>query len=264
MAEYFNSNSESFGNGNRGNIEYSYYSRYSFLNNNQNISLRFEFRSGLMQIKLYTKVGDSWNSDPAEIVYLSPMKAYMLNEQIQKFRDYMNNTEKIDEKKAFGVNGGMGEKIAFIAFHTNKDKEVLITIGKFDGNGTIVEELTYTCQKNYNYALDWKNLAKMDLEKAYYNYAELDIIQKMVQDFSRSTSGAFGYGIHDTGRYDLARILNKLDPIYDKLGIERLSNPRYNNNRGTNNFLNSIGNSSENKVKDNHSEHGSIDDLLGI
>jgi hypothetical protein len=63
-------------------------------------------------------------------------------------------------------------------------------------------------------------------------------------------NGAIAYSFADLTRYDNARILGKLDPIYDKLGIERRS---YNNRgNGSNNFLNNTQSTSK-----------SIDDILG-
>ena len=256
---YFNSGSDN--NATRKTTpEYSYYSRFNFTNEDQTVSLRFEFRSGLLQFKLYTKDGNGyWGQEPKEIIYLSSAKAAMLDKQIEKFKEYVETAKKIDENVAFGVNGGMNEKVSFIAFHAKADKSTCITIGKFDGNGTITESLTYQLKKDYNYGLDWKNLQKMDIDKAFFNSLELEMIHNMVKDFARSMSGAMGYGIHDLGRYDLGRVLTKLDPIYDKLGIERMSSG-YNKPRGTNNFLNGVGSSSG----DTRSEHTSIDDLMGL
>ena len=260
---YFNSGSDNNAT-RRNSLEYSYYSRYTFTSADESVSLRFEFKSGLLQIKLYTRNTDTngWMSDPSEIIYLSPMKAKMLSEQIIKYKEYVNTSKKIDENVAFGVNGGLGERVSFIAFHSNSHKDIFITIGKFDGNGTITQKLTYQCPKDYNYGLNWKNLFEMDVEKSYYNYVELNMIHQMISDFSRSMSGAIGYGVHDTGRYDLGRILNKMDPIYDQLGIERVQYGGGNRYNRTNNFLNSTGGSS-NEFTNTHSDKTTIDDLLG-
>ena len=57
----------------------------------------------------------------------------------------------------------------------------------------------------------------------------------MLIDFARSMSGAYAYSVADLTRYDLGAIKSKMDPIYDKLGIERRSPG--NRNYGENNFL---------------------------
>ena len=54
----------------------------------------------------------------------------------------------------------------------------------------------------------------------------------------------YAYSVADLTRYDLGAIKSKMDPIYDKLGIERRS---YNGNRnygGENNFLTNAKSSS--------------------
>lgn len=259
---YFNSGSDNNAT-RRNSLEYSYYSRYTFTSADDSVSLRFEFKSGLLQIKLYARNTDTngWMSDPSEIIYLSPMKAKMLSEQITKYKEYLNTAKKIDENVAFGVNGGMNEKVSFIAFHSNDNKELMITIGKFDGNGQIVESLLFVGRTNFNYALDWKNLKEMDVDKCYYNNIELDVIHNCINDFANNMTGAAAYAVHDLGRYDLGRILSKLDPIYDKLGIERMQGS-YNRQRSTNNFLNSIG--GDNNNNNTHSDNMSLDDLMGM
>jgi hypothetical protein len=69
----------------------------------------------------------------------------------------------------------------------------------------------------------------------------------MVKDFARSMSGAYAYSVLDLGRFDIAGIKGKMDPIYDKLGIEKRS---FNNNRsyGENNFLSNAKSTSSNST----------------
>ena len=262
---FFSSGSEgtNFGSSNSGRRvpEYTYYSRLGLISEDESTKLMFEFRSGLFIPKIYIKSGDNWSQDPVEIVYLSTTKTAMLAEQITKFKEYRANTKKIDESVAFGVTGGMNEKVAFIAFRCKPDKTPMVTIGKFDGSGTITQSHDHIFKVNYNYGLDWKNLEKMDLDKAFYNDIEIDLIHNMVIDFARNMPGGAAYAYHDIGRYDMGRILNKMNPIYEKLGIERLD---YNRQpRGTNNFLNNVGNNSFTPSATNtgNSERVSLDDL---
>jgi hypothetical protein len=69
--------------------------------------------------------------------------------------------------------------------------------------------------------------------KAYYDDIELIQISQLVEDFGRYMNGAAAYSLLDLQKYDYARLLNKMDPIYDKLGIEK----RTNNSYKSNNFL---------------------------
>ena len=149
---------------------------------------------------------------------------------------------------------------SFVAFHTNKEKDVIITIGKFDGAGKITQSIDFVMRKNFNFGLDWSKLEEnMQADKAFYDYIELDMIHNLVADFSRNMPGGAAYATHDLGRYDLGRILNKMDPIYDKLGIERFTSN--NRSRGTNNFLNNMATSGNSFSSNTRSQEVSLDDL---
>jgi hypothetical protein len=240
------------------NVDNSYYPRFFVTKDQGTNRLSFEFRSGLLQVKIVNRNSDGFSFDnehPSQVIYLSPTKATLLAGQIVAFKEYLEAGD-IDENKAFGVNGGMGEKVSFIAFHADSDKNVKITIGKFDGNGVILEKDTALLNKDYNYALEWDNLEKMDINKVYNNNIELDQIYHLINDFGRAMNGAYAYSVADLTRFDRVRILNKMDPIYDKLGIERLNqNGSYSSNKGTNNFLNNVGRSESKSYE-------SIEDML--
>ena len=245
--------------GNRSNrlYENSYYNRLRI--RKDNTALSFEFRSGLLQVKIVSVNPDGFSFDmehPKAVIYLSPTKATMLANQIRVFKNYLEN-EKIHEERAFGVNGGMGEKVSFIAFSANKDKEIFVTIGKFDGNGKIIESTQTGLNKDYHYALEWTDLNAMDVTRVFNNYIELDQLMHLFDDFGRYMNGAAAYAQADLTRYDNARILNKMNPIYEKLGIERLSgNNGGRNYQSNNNFLNNTG-KSESKSYDD------IQDMFG-
>lgn len=229
----------------------TYYSRIRFKNDDK--SLSFTYRSGLLVIEISSVDKTTYKVTPLSAIHLSPTKAMMMCEEIKAFKKYLEGN-KIKENVAFGINGGMGEKISYMGLHTNEKKEIFLTIGKFDANGKIVESNTFQFPKDYNYSLEWKDITKMDVEKVFNNYIELEIFHNTIADFARFMSGAAGYAAADLTRYDHARIMSKMDPIYDKLGIERRSS-NYNGG-STNNFLNNAASSS--------SRSTTIDDLEDI
>lgn len=231
-------------------FENTFYSRVRFKGIDNSLSMYY--RAGLMCIEIYTMDPGTYKSNPLGNVFLSPMKANMLVSEIKKFKEYLNSDD-IKENVAFGVNAGMGEKVSYIGFHTNKNKDIIITIGKFDDNGQIVESHNFTFMKDYNYSLEWTDISRMELDKVFHNGIELDILANAIADFGRSMSGAAAYATVDLNRYEHARILRKIDPIYDKLGIDR----KYGGNGGgTNNFLNNASSSSRSTSIDE------VEDLL--
>jgi hypothetical protein len=213
--------------------EQTYYSRIRFKNDNMGISINF--RAGLLILEM-NETDSNYKVTPIISIYLSPTKAHMLSLELKKFKEYIASG-KAKENVAFGVNGGMGEKVSYIGFHTNADSEIIVTIGKFDNNGKIIESHDFKFKKDYNYSLEWKNIYEMDIEKVYNNFTELDILINTITDFARFMTGSAGYAAADLTRYDQARVLHKMDPIYDKLGIERRTSGNGGYNRGDNNFL---------------------------
>ena len=209
----------------------TYYSRFRFARNNE-LGMSISYRSGLMILEI-NKLDDGFKSSPVESIYLSPTKAAMLSGQLDKFLKYRDGDD-IDPGKAFGVPAGMGEKITYIGFSTDSDKNIFCTIGKFNGNGEITESARYEFSKDYNYALEWDDINANSLEKVFYNNLEIDALKQALTDFARSATGALGYGTLDLNRYESQREARKMDQVFDKLGIERRS---YSGNKGNNNFL---------------------------
>ena len=132
----------------------------------------------------------------------------------------------------------MREKVSYIGFSADKDKNIFITLGEIDGSGNITNAVTVPFNSEYHYSVEWDNIEAMDLSKVYHNDIELIQFQNMIIDFARSMSGSLAYSVIDLARFDISGIKGKMDPIYDKLGIEKRS---YGGNRsygGENNFLN--------------------------
>jgi hypothetical protein len=227
----------------------TYYSRLT-LKNSDSKRLSISYRSGLMILEIGKSIGsgDSFKVETEETIYLSPMKAHILTNQINSFIVY-KKAGNIDPKKAFGVNAGMNEKVSYIGISTNDDKENIITIGKFDQNGVITESDQFKFIKDYNYALDWNDITSNDLSKVYKNDVELMMFYNTLVDFGRAMSGATGYGVADVARYDSARENNRMDMVLDKLGIERRSNVN-NYNPQPNNYLNNASSSSRSTTVD--------------
>lgn len=227
--------------------ENTYYSRFRIKNAEAKLSLGVQFSAGLLNLTI-DEQQEGFKYETIQKISLSPYKAKMFSYEIVKFKEYLKGNVK--ENVAFGVPAGMGEKVTYIGIHCTKDKVPVLTIGKFDNNGNIIDQASITFNTNYYFGLEWKDISENKLDKVYYDEVELDMFEKLINDFANNMNGALAYSVADLTRYDSARVLGKLDPIYDKLGIER----RYNNNSGsTNNFLS--GNT--------QSTSKSIDDILG-
>jgi len=221
--------------------ESTYYSRLRVKNDNDKLALAYSYRSGLLIMEI-SEIKQGFQYEPLETIYISPTKALLLSKEIKKFKVYLTENN-IVENKAFGVTTGMGEKVSYIGFHADKSGKIYITIGKIDGSGNITNSATIPLNNEYHFAIEWNNIEAMDLEKVYYDTTELEQIELMLNDFARAMTGAFAYSVADLARFDVAGIKAKMDPIYDKLGIERRSF-NTNKNYGENNFLTNAKSSS--------------------
>lgn len=233
--------------------ENTYYSRLKFKNGNAQVNINYS--SGLMQIEMGSiSDNDGFKFNRDAIIYLSPIKAQMLSCQINKLYEYMEKGS-INPGVAFGVNAGMGEKVSYIGFSSDADEKIYMTIGKFDGTGDIIESSRFEFTKNYNFAIKWNDIKSNDLEKVYYDLVELNMLKHALDDFSRSMNGAIGYGVADTARFDAKRNDNKIDKIFDKLGIERIRSNSGNRSYGSNDFLSGATSSNKTSIED-------VEDLL--
>lgn len=212
--------------------EQTYYSRFNIKNGDKQLSLWY--RSGLLILEINDVDQNTYKRTPLGNIFLSPMKAKMFATEIKKFKEYRNGSE-LKENVAFGITGGMKEKISYCGLHTNANREIFLTIGKFDEHGKIVESNTIQFNNDYNYSIEWENISKMKLERVFDNDVELDMLDIAVNEFANNMNGAAAYAVADLTRFDHARIMKKLDPIYEKLGIERRS---YSNGNGSRNYNN--------------------------
>lgn len=233
--------------------ENTYYSRIKFKSPDSKLCLSVSFRSGLLILDI-AELKQDFKYDSIVAIYISPTKARIFADEIKKFIEYYNAGD-IVPGKAFGINAGMNDKVSYIGIHANEEKTVLITIGKIDSQGNITESATISLNKEYHFGLEWDNINEMDVSKSYNDMTELNQLYDLMKDFSRSMSGAYGYSAIDIGRFDTARILKKMDPIYDKLGIERRT---YNNNGPRNDFF-----SNSKNVQSNHTSIDDMEEMIG-
>lgn len=235
--------------------ENSYYSRIKFKDYNNKLSLGFRFKSGMLVVGI-SQEKDNFQYELLIEMYITTTKAKILLEEIEQFEKDIN-TGLIDPHHGYGINGGLGEIVSVLCVHITKDNGKAVFIGKVNNNGQFVNQVDFNFNSNnFHYGLKWDNISSMETaKKNYHNEIEFELFKDVLTQFANSSSGAVGYSVADITRYDHRSILNKMNPIYDKLGIER-----YDNNNGSvgtaasNNFMNSPANSSSHKSYDDIDE----------
>ena len=206
-------------NGKSGKLyENTYYSRLGF-KNSDGLRLGFSFRSGMIIAEI-AKEKEGFQYEALVSCFITPTKARILYDQICLFESQVND-KSYKDGAAFGINSGMGEVSSVLLVHMF-DKVPAITIGKINGDGSYVQKVTFKFNTNYHYGINLKDFESMGTcTKEYYDGTELDQLKGLLLDFANSMNGATAYSVLDLGRYDFRGLSNKLNPIYDKLGIER-------------------------------------------
>ena len=233
-------------NSNKKLFEYTYYSRTKSKNDESKKAINISYNGGLMKIAIDELV-DGFKYETRGIANVSQTKANLLIHEMSKFEEYINTAKKIDPAKGFGIVCGMNEKTTFIGFRSNESKDIIMFIGKFDNNGVILEMANYTFPKDYDFSVNWTDVDSNKLEKVYDNMLEYSMIKQSVADFAHYMNGALAYSVLDTARWDYARMINKMNPIYDALNIERIS---YSNQNRSNSFLDNSGSRNEESMLD--------------
>lgn len=237
-----------------------YYSRISFKNQDEKRAFGFTYRSGMIIIEIKSIEGNN-NITDLESIFITPTKAKLLLSEISQFRKDIEDGSIVNAMNGYGINAGMGDVSSVFFIHTNENGNTVFTISKIDSNGAIVNSADFTCSTDYHYSIECSNYQDMStMNKVFHNGVELDTLESALREFSNASTGAYAYATADMTRYDHKAILTKMDPIYDKLGIERkiyqkatqttVSQNNYFNNRPNLGAANSTTASSDHKSYD--------------
>jgi len=234
--------------------ESTYYSRMQFKGQDK-IRLGFSFKSGMLIIDM-SEEKDGFQFETLTSCYLTPTKALLFYNQIQKFNEDVA-AGKYKTDAAYGVNTGLGEISTVIMIHL-LGKDPAITIAKVNDSGQYVSKYTYKFNKGYHYGITLKNYEDMgSYEKEFYDDIEFTQLQQTIKTFADNMNGAVAYSVLDLARYDYRAVMNKMNPIYDKLGIERQGNGG-SYSKSDNNFFNGSGSFN----KGGTSNSTSLDDVM--
>lgn len=248
------SNVSNQGNKN-GSVERNYYSRFKIKDDDTKNTLSVSFRStGLLVLEINQLV-DGFKYDSLTSIFISQYKAQIYANEIKKFLELLK-AGKVKDNNGFGIIVGLPGKETFSNIY-QANGNVYLAIGKLDENEKVTSLHSIKLNTiDYYTALeveDVNNVTKETVSLVSYSYLEIEQLISLLEDFARSMTGAFAYAQADLTRYDHARILGKMDPIYDKLGIERLSNVQRNYSAGGG-FTSGI----------KHIDQTSIDDIEGL
>lgn len=230
---------------NRGNnklFESTYYSRLGFNSQVSKNKLGFSFKSGMLVLNI-SKTKDGGGFDSLIDSFITSTKSKILLNMIREFEeDIKNGTVR---SSGYGIQSGLGSTVTLTIIHLTEDGHKAITIEKVDESGTVTEGYTVVFNSQYHYGIklnDYKDVSSFN--NVYQDDVEFEQFKTVLSQFEQASNGAAAYFVHDLGRYDHAALMNKMNPIYDKLGIERNRN---NNSGGGNSYFNRNNGSSSHK-----------------
>ena len=243
----------------------NYYSRLKIRNaNRQNIA--FEFTRGMLKFKIEQDVADNTPRESVIDVSMGPQKALILKGVLEEFLKKMEAGEPIDPTHAYGVTTGLGEISNYIAFKTTGNRqdvpEHMMVLGKIDSAGTIVNAHEFVFGVDHDCSIEWTDFGKQEFFKHDEQFIPIKCIILVLTEYTNTCSGATGASTMDIGRDDFARLTKSLDPIYEKLGIEKTG---YKSQRENFFSKNNSGLGPSNPVNNamNPPEEFDIDDMIG-
>lgn len=182
-------------------------------------ALSYSFWNGMIKITISPVDKTTANSSHvkydhqnAGVIYLRPMYAYMLAQEIKNVIDghpHLNN----------GIQNLSNDAVIFVCSGSEFGvASPCLAIRKIDENGNIVSTYVYQFNTNY-YAIRNFDSETKDFEKYFYENLEMITFMQTLEDFARSMNGAYAFANSHYGRFDTSRTHTKLDSIAEKLGI---------------------------------------------
>lgn len=235
----------------------------SFTNPNSNIDatrISFEYWKHLLKVSIHPKVrgGDAdyteWNKDGGIVIYVTPMKAYMIADLMAKFKE--------DPKKYSG-SGVPVSSNGYIAIYDGKDYNQpdhwCIVAGKLGQDRQVESSFAYEFKRTTEDIMVFHKFKDGQFESDYDTYCnmEYDAIMNLIYDFARADSRAAASAVRDELCWEFERVNNALSKIADGCGVS-LSNKQKSSFQKKENYFN---NNRSNSYSAGNSVTTNLDDL---
>ena len=211
-----------------------FYSRVKLYDSDQGYNLSFKYWKGMLVLEISKIVGGGSNTQFQDVkaAYFSPLKARMYAEELTKFL--------ADPKcKPVGITLGSKDTTTAVTMVHDKNNDIMF-ICDITPDGKKEEEVYFSFDPNYHYAINYKNYESLDFEKSIYPNLDVTIIRDTLAQFADGMLGGYGYGTVDFMRFQNTRVNGNLSKIMAKLGIQDSSD--YQRGSGSNNnFFNRNG-----------------------
>lgn len=226
-------------NNNNQKYEPNYYSRIRFKNQDESLLMGFTFWKGLLKIGIskfentgYQANGYQQNkSNDVISLYLSPTKARMMGLYIRQIVESKNDITR-------GISTGSGENQGLFAIY-RKNNKYFAVLAKVDNKGKYISYNEFEFKSEYHFGLSINNLESLEFAKDYMDTIELYQLSELLMDYARYANGAVGAMVHDSNRYEFAKLNDMVFKISNKVGASSKSSKGsssdsyFNNNGGS-------------------------------
>ena len=261
MPEYNNFNSRTYSKDNQNQRkEAQYISRIKFSDKDNNLSLNFKYWKGMLvfEIDKVSQNNGSWKFDEIIHAHFNPYKARVMASELDKFK-------KDPKSNPVGMALGSDSVVSCVTF-IYVDKIPTLVMCHLNPDGSKDDEVWFTLNDDQYFSLNYSNYEKMDCEQIKHPKLILDIIQAMLWQFSDAMIGGYSYSVMDMGRFNDARINNKLNTLMSHFNIEYGSsngNGVFKGNKGEN-YFNKNNAAAYDKPKKATSESIEVDDIAEL
>ena len=218
----YNSNNGNGGDSGNKNRLYdnTYYSRVKIKNYESKLIIGFKFRSGMLNIDV-SKEKENYQYESIFDMMVTYPKAKILLSMIQRYKQDIASGI-INPEHGYGIESGMGDTKSVLIIHPTVSGGTVITFGKVTIDGNFNDRIDVEMNNNdFHFGLEWNDISGMKISKVFENDTDFSIFEDVITQFVNNGTGATGYSVADMTRYDYKAIMNKMNPIYDKLGIPR-------------------------------------------
>lgn len=245
------------GNGDSGNskklYENTYYSRVKIKNYESKLVIGFKFRSGMLNIDV-SQEKENFQYESIFDMMVTYTKAKVLLNMIDLYKKDVASGIANPEH-GYGIESGMGDTKSVLIIRPTESNGTAITFGKVTLDGNFTDRVDVELNTHdFHFGLEWNDISAMKISKVYQNETDLDIFEDVLKQFVNNATGAAGYFVADTTRYDYRAIMNKMNPIYDKLGIPRNNGGNGGNRQQSGGYFDKIPATSNHKSFDEMEE----------
>lgn len=206
----------------------THYSNYRMSNIESTVDqtvMTFTYWNGALKISIVPlKPGSNaenvaFDYDNAIDIYLNHSKAYILASEIERF---MADPERFNSS---GVPSGQG----LITISNGKEFGIdcpCMVVRKIDEQGLPTSYYVYQFKNDYHFSVRNYDAKQGSFDKVTDDYADMEIYQLklLLEEYYKAMTGAVAYSVVDANRYEQRKIMNSLNSICDKLGIQSYGN----------------------------------------